>query len=214
MEVKVQVRHSASVDIWWEGDLLSLLLGDSVSSSSPHGLACRLSEDGRVSAVMSESSDSPAGLFWHHPGKEGEGCLRTAVVSTGSAGWKASGWQSPLPTWSRKPPWRRCWGASVHPGESRSLGSPLGLYWCGCGWGHSFLWYLAGIEWLFSKFSVLLGYPFSGPLVRESRFLLGLFLSVPWCFQAVNFFTSKTRTWGKNKKPLGSSPSSHRSLGP
>lgn len=72
-------------------------------------------------------------------------------------------------------------GVPLYPGKSGSLGSSLGLDWCGCGWSHSFPWYLAGIEWLFSnfsvwlfsKFSVLLGYRFPSSLIRKSRVFFG-----------------------------------------
>lgn len=49
------------------------------------------------------------------------------------------------------PPWWGCWGASLQPFEDGSLGSLPGL--CGVDMGGATvpLWYLADVEWLWSK---------------------------------------------------------------
>lgn len=70
------------------------------------------------------------------------------------------------------------WGASLYPGKSGSLGSAL--VWLGVGVATVLLWYLAGIEPLFSKFSLLLGCPFLVRWLERAGFCCGLFYFV--CF--------------------------------
>ena len=64
-------------------------------------------------------------------------------------------------------------------------------------------------------FSVLLSCPFPGLLVRESRFLLGLFLSVPYgYFRVANFSTSKSGIYETKGKPRELTPVWIKSQGP
>lgn len=64
---------------------------------------------------------------------------------------------------------------------------------CWWAWDHSFfLRRLAGVQQLLSKFSVLLGCPFAGPLTQEQDFLGAFCVCTHWHFQAASFLRTNS----------------------
>lgn len=87
-----------------------------------------------------------------------------------------------------------------------SPGSQYGLCWHG--WGGAIV--PSVVNWLFSKFSVLLVCPLLGPLVQGSVDFCWIFLSVPnWHFQVGSFSRTHSGICAAKRKPRNSPPCRH-----